>query len=56
MIPAVRAVMKGAKQEEIDVPNLHDGLKVQVFTDAVVESAKRGTWVEPGAHSLGTNI
>ena len=45
VIPALREVMRGAKQEDVDVPSLHDGWKVQIFTDAVVESAKHGTWV-----------
>jgi predicted dehydrogenase len=46
VIPALREVMRGARQEDVDVPNLHDGLAAQLFTDAVAESAKRGTWVE----------
>ena len=51
VIPALREVMNGARQEDVDVPNLHDGLAAQLFTDAVAESAKRGTWVEPGARA-----
>jgi len=46
VIPALREVMGGKKQAEVDVPNLHDGWRVQLFTDAVVESSKRETWVE----------
>ena len=43
VFPAVRAQNAGA---ECDHPDLQDGWRVQVFTDAVVKSAQRGTWVE----------
>ena len=55
VIPALREVMRGARQEDVDVPNLHDGLEAQLFTDAVAESAKRGTWVEPRSPSPAEN-
>ena len=55
VIPALREVMRGARQEDVDVPNLHDGLAAQLFTDAVAESAKRGTWVEPRSPSPAEN-
>lgn len=46
VIPGLRAVMAGARQESLDLPNLHDGWNVQCFTDAALESARRSTWVE----------
>ena len=46
VIPALREVMDGAKQGDLDVPSLEDGWRVQCFTDAVSQSAERGTWVE----------
>ena len=33
-------------QEPTEAPGLHDGWRVQVFTDAAVASAQRGAWVE----------
>ena len=45
VIPGLRAVMAGAHQESLDLPNLRDGLSVQRFTDAALESARRSTWV-----------
>jgi predicted dehydrogenase len=46
VIPALRDVMNGANQFDLEVPNLKDGWHVQVFTDAALESSKRGSWVE----------
>ena len=46
VIPAVREVMRGARQEEVDVPSLQDGYRAQLFTDAALESSRRETWVE----------
>ena len=40
--PAIRAHAAGRPTDE---PGLHDGWRVQLFTDAVVASAKRGGWV-----------
>jgi predicted dehydrogenase len=45
VIPALREVMSGRGQEEVDVPSLVDGWRVQLFTDAVLESSRRGAWV-----------
>lgn len=45
VIPGLQAVMAGARQESLDLPNLRDGLSVQRFTDAALESARRSTWV-----------
>ena len=39
VIPALREVMAGKSQLEVDAPNLIDGLKAQLFTDAL-ESSK----------------
>ena len=46
VIPALREVMSGKAQEEVDVPSLVDGWRVQLFTDAVLESSRRGGWVD----------
>ena len=46
VIPALREVMAGKAQEEVDVPSLVDGWRVQLFTDAVLESSRRGAWVD----------
>jgi hypothetical protein len=46
VLPALREVMAGKAQEELDVPNLYDGWRVQLFTDAALESSRRGSWVE----------
>ena len=46
VIPALREVMSGKSQEDLDVPNLYDGWRVQLFTDAALESSRRGSWVE----------
>ena len=46
VIPALREVMSGKPQEEVDVPSLVDGWRVQLFTDAVLESSRRGAWVD----------
>jgi predicted dehydrogenase len=45
-IPALREVMSGKVQEDLDVPNLYDGWRVQLFTDAALESSRQGSWVE----------
>jgi predicted dehydrogenase len=45
-IPALREVMSGKAQEDLDVPNLFDGWRVQLFTDAALESSRQGSWVE----------
>ncbi|NCF94839.1 MAG: Gfo/Idh/MocA family oxidoreductase [Verrucomicrobiaceae bacterium] len=45
VIPGLRAVLAGARQESLDLPNLRDGLSAQRFTDAALESARRSTWV-----------
>ena len=42
VIPALREVMAGKSQLEVDAPNLIDGLKAQLFTDASLESSKLG--------------
>ena len=41
--PGLHATMA---HEDTEEPGLHDGWRVQVFTDAAVASAERGTWVE----------
>ena len=41
--PGLLATMAG---EPTEVPELHGGWRVQIFTDAAVASAERGTWVE----------
>ncbi|MDA0813216.1 MAG: Gfo/Idh/MocA family oxidoreductase [Verrucomicrobia bacterium] len=46
VIPGLRAVMAGARQESLKLPNLRDGWSVQLFTDAALESVRRLTWVE----------
>ncbi len=43
VFPAMREQMASGSLEH---PNLEDGWRVQVFTDAAVASAKRGEWVE----------
>ena len=43
VFPAIRAQTGG---QQNDHPNLYDGWRVQLFTDACVLSAKRGGWVE----------
>ncbi len=48
VIPALREVMAGKSQLEVDAPNLIDGLKAQLFTDASLESSKLGEWVKVG--------
>ena len=48
VIPALREVMGGKSQLEVDVPNLVDGLKTQLFTDASLKSSKIGEWVDVG--------
>ena len=42
VFPAIRAHAAGRHTDE---PGLHDGWRVQIFTDAAVASAKRGTWI-----------
>ena len=32
--------------EPTEMPELHGGWRVQIFTDAAVASAERGAWVE----------
>lgn len=46
VIPALREVMNGKSQEDLDVPNLYDGWRVQCLTDAALESSRSGSWVE----------
>lgn len=46
VIPALREVMNGKPQKDLDVPNLYDGWRVQRFTDAALESSRRGCWIE----------
>ena len=48
VIPALREVMGGKSQLEVDAPNLVDGLKAQLFTDASLKSSKIGEWVDVG--------
>ena len=48
VIPALREVMGGKSQLEVDAPNLVDGLKAQLFTDASLKSSKIGEWVDMG--------
>ncbi|MBC8354398.1 MAG: Gfo/Idh/MocA family oxidoreductase [Planctomycetes bacterium] len=43
VFPAVRARIDGAVFEH---PGLDDGWRVQLFTDAAVMSAERGTWID----------
>jgi len=43
VFPALRAQLAG---EECEFPGLHDGYRVQLFTDAAALSAQRGTWVD----------
>ena len=43
VFPALRAQIAG---EECHHPDLHDGYRVQLFTDAALLSARRGGWVE----------
>ena len=43
---ALPAIRDRAAGKATDHPGLHDGWRVQVFTDAVVASAERATWVE----------
>ena len=42
-LPALAERAAGA---DCDHPGLYDGWRTQVFTEAAVASAKRGTWVE----------
>ena len=46
VFPAIRAFLKGAK--DLDYPDLEDGWRVQLFTDAAALSARQGRWVELG--------
>lgn len=46
VVPALREVMSGKSQLDVDVPNLVDGWKAQLFTDAALESSRVGSWVE----------
>ena len=46
VIPALREVMSGKSQLDVDAPNLVDGWKSQLFTDAALESSRSGAWVE----------
>ena len=48
VIPALREVMGGKSQLEVDAPNLVDGFKAQLFTDASLKSSKIGEWVDVG--------
>lgn len=43
VFPALRAQLT---EGQFDHPNLHDGYRVQLFTDAAAESARRRTWVD----------
>ena len=43
VLPALRERAAG---QTCDHPGLRDGWRTQVFTEAAVESARRGTWVE----------
>ena len=43
VLPALAERAAGA---DCDHPGLYDGWRTQVFTEAAVASAKRGTWVE----------
>ena len=43
VLPALRERAAG---QPSDHPGLHDGWRTQVFTEAAVESARRGAWVE----------
>ena len=43
VLPALRERAAGQPSEH---PGLHDGWRTQVFTEAAVESARRGAWVE----------
>lgn len=43
VFPALRARAAGEPSED---PGLHDGWRVQMFTDAAAASAERGAWVE----------
>lgn len=45
VIPALLQVINGKQQTELEVPNLKDGWKVQLFTDAALKSHKLGQWV-----------
>ena len=38
--------LAGAPRAGSPHPNLHDGWRVQIFTDAAALSAERGGWVE----------
>lgn len=42
VFPALRAHLAG---EKLDHPNLEDGYRVQLFTDAAAESARNGIWI-----------
>jgi predicted dehydrogenase len=46
VFPALREQLAGAPREGSPHPNLHDGWRVQVFTDAAALSAERGAWVK----------
>ncbi|MDP6447200.1 MAG: Gfo/Idh/MocA family oxidoreductase [Pirellulaceae bacterium] len=43
VFPALREQLAGKPTEH---PNLHDGWRVQEFTDAVVRSVQQGAWIE----------
>ena len=53
VIPGLRDVLGGKSQRELDLPNLEDGWRVQLFTDAALASSQKGAWVSldeiPGA-------
>ncbi len=46
VFPALREQLAGAPRAGSPHPNLHDGWRVQIFTDAAALSAERGGWVE----------
>ncbi len=46
VFPAVRRVLRGAERQPFDHPDLEDGWRVQIVTDAASLSAQRGGWVD----------
>lgn len=52
VIPAVRRAMDGLERSS-NHPDLEDGYRVQLFTDAAATSARRGGWVEVRDDALG---
>lgn len=50
VLPALESVMGGTPQHSLDTPNLEDGWKVQLFTDAAFQSSQSGHWESISYH------